>query len=234
MGTFDGTVAASGGEGSLGPDDAGESSGVATDSGSSGSSTGAEGFVPPGCFGDDFEDGIVDGELWNTWAEENSSFAELAGTFEFTPPTYGLFDTGLVSTYLYEIPFDAAWARVQVVSAPAPTRPVALFLQVIEQPRVLSIRIGGGTLGVDVTDDEMPLFGESFPADPPPGWIGIRGEGNVVHFETSDDGITWTTLATWDQPSPFTAAHPLIMAQTYGDDVEGGIVVVDDFEACVE
>lgn len=199
-----------------------------------GSGTGTGGFMPPGCIGDDFEDGVIDPDLWNTWAEENSNLEEVAGWMKFTPPTYGLFDTGVVTTYLNMMPFDNAWARMQVVAPPDPARPVVLFLQVVEEPLVLSINVAESTVSINASEDFVPFYSESFPADPYPGWIGIRAEGDMVHFETSDDGVMWTTLTTHPKPGAFAAARPLIMAQTYGEDVLGGIVAVDNFEACAQ
>lgn len=199
-----------------------------------GSDTGSGAFVPPGCYGDDFEDGVVDPDLWNAWTEENSNVEEVGGWIKFTPPTYGLFDTGLVANYLHQVPFENAWARMQITAPPSATRPVVLFLQVVEEPMVMSIRIAEDTISIDASNDFAPIYSESFPAQPYPGWVGIRAEGDLVHYETSDDGVTWSILSTQTKPAAFAAARPLIMAQTYGEDLEGGIVAVDNFEVCVQ
>jgi hypothetical protein len=206
----------------------GTGSGVAT-----GETTGS-GFVPPGCFSDDFEDGVVDEPLWNAWAEEDSRIEELAGQLELTPPSYGLFDTGLVGRFDHHFVFESGWVRLQVVAPPTVDRPVALFLMVADAPENLSISVGGGELRVAGSLDEAVVFQQSFPSTPYPRWLGIRGEGPLAHFEISEDGDTWTTLATYDKPGPFDDAAALIMAQTFGDDAAQGVVSVDDLEVCLQ
>jgi hypothetical protein len=196
--------------------------------------TSTVGFVPPGCFGDDFEDGVIDPDMWNTWTEENSNLEEVGGWLKFTPPTFGIFDTGVISNHLHVLPFRNASARMQIVAPPVPGRSVVLFLQIIEAPMVLSINVSEGVIVASASNDTTPIFSESFPAQPYPGWMGIRAEDDLVHFEVSDDGVTWSILGTYDKPAEFGAAQPLVMAQTYGEDLVGGIVAIDNFEACAQ
>ena len=54
----------------------------------------------------------------------------------------------------------------------------------------------------------------------------------MIYFETSDDGQSWTTVSTYEQAVPFTDARGLIMAQTYGENLEQATITVDDFEVC--
>jgi hypothetical protein len=192
------------------------------------------GFVPPGCFSDDFADGVVDDPHWSSWAEADSYLEEAAGVLALTPPTYGLFDTGVVGRFDHSFPFESGWVRLRVVTAPPVDRPAGLFLMVADLPENLSIRLAGGTVQVAGTIDEQPVFDESFPFAPYPSWIGIRAEGSLAHFEISDDGQTWTTLATYDKPGPFDAAAALIMTQTFDAYPDRAAVSVDDLEVCVQ
>lgn len=194
-----------------------------------------EGFVPPGCFADDFADGVVDEPRWNTWAEADSSLEETGGLLKLTPPTYGLFDTGVVGRFDHHFAFEHGWVRLRAVAPPPVDRPAGLFLMVTAEPELLSIRLAGGTVEVmGAVGEEQVVFQQSFPASPYPAFIGIRGEGSVAHFEVSTDGETWSTLATYDKPGPFAEATALIMAQTFGDYPDRTTVTVDDFEACVQ
>lgn len=200
----------------------------------SGSETAGEGFVPPGCFSDDFADGVVDEPRWNAWTEADAIIEELDGELRLTPPTYGLYDTGVIGRFDHEFPFDAGWVRLRVVAAPPVDRPAGLFLMVSAQPATLSIRVAGGNLQLAGSIDEVLVFEELLPFAPYPSWIGIRGEGTVAHFEISDDGQTWTTLATHDKPSSFDQSSALIMAQTFDDYPDRTAVVVDDLEVCIQ
>src|SRR5690606_36922635 len=149
--------------------------------GSTGPTTG--GFVPPGCFSDDFEDGVIDDPYWSPWAEADSYLEEIGGVLKLTPPTYGLFDTGVVGHFHYSFAFQDGWVRLRVVTPPPVDDPAGLFLMVADQPENLSIRLSGGAMLVSGRLDEQPVFEQSFPLEPYPSFIGIRGEGSVAHFE---------------------------------------------------
>lgn len=198
------------------------------------SDTSGEGFMPPGCFFDDFEDGVVDDPHWSTWAEADASLEEVGGQLRLTPPTYGLYDTGVVGRFDHEFPFDSGWVRLHVVTAPPVDDPAGLFLMVGDPPNTLSIRLAGGNLQVAGAIDEQLVFEELFPFTPYPSWIMIRGEGSVACFEISMDGDTWIPLATYDKPGTFDEAGALIMVQTFGDYPDPTTVAVDDLEVCIQ
>ncbi len=193
-------------------------------------------FVGPGCVSDDFENGIIDESHWYPWAETDSTVEEVAGMLKFTPPTAGLADTGVVGSIWARFRFVDGRVRLRVPTPPTTTRPVVLFLQILrEDPRndLVSLNLSQSNLHASARSFEVDVFGQDFPADPYPAWIAIRAEGSQVFYEVSDDGVAFTTLATWDQPEPYEIATALIMAQTYGNDFEGGIVAVDDFQVCL-
>lgn len=198
------------------------------------SDTSGEGFMPPGCFFDDFEDGVVDDPHWSTWAEADASLEEVGGQLRLTPPTYGLYDTGVVGRFDHQFPFDSGWVRLHVVTAPPVDDPAGLFLMVGDPPNTLSIRLAGGNLQVAGAIDEQLVFEELFPFTPYPSWIMIRGEGSVACFEISMDGDTWIPLATYDKPGTFDEAGALIMVQTFGDYPDPTTVAVDDLEVCIQ
>jgi hypothetical protein len=225
----------------------GGGSGEGSDDGTTTTTTGAsdggttvelpDPFVGPGCFSDQFENGIIDEALWYPWAEPGSNVEEVAGMLKFTPPPMGLLDTGVVGSITAHFRFVDGRVRLRVATPPATTRPVVLFLQILrEDPRndLVSINLAESNLHVSARSGEIDVFGQDFPAAPYPAWIAIRAEGTLVHYEVSDDGVAFTTLATWEQTEPYEVATALIMAQTYGDDLEGGIVAVDDFEVCLD
>jgi hypothetical protein len=229
VGYFSGTEGMSMG----GSSEADEAMTVAADA-SVGSDTASEGFMPPGCFTDDFADGIVDDPRWAMWAEADAYIEEVGGQLSLTPPTYGLFDTGVVGRFDHHFPFDNGWVRLRVVTTPPVDRPAGLFLMVGDPPEGLSIRLANGSMQLAGSIDEMLVFEELVPSTPYPSWIGIRGEGPLAHFEVSDDGQTWTTLATRDKPGSFDEASALIMAQTFDAYPDRTAVKVDDLEVCIQ
>jgi hypothetical protein len=237
VGFFDGSATSDGsiGGSSSGVNASGASSESSASSDASGSESGSPGLVPPGCLFDDFEDGIIDATLWSPWAEGDGTFVEAAGRLKLEPPSSGILDTGVVGSYLATFPFVDGRARVRVPDPPAAGRPVVLFLRVLDDTgTLLSIRLSNNVVTVDAAIDDVEQYLEDFPADPYPAWIAIRAEGALVHYEISDDGATYTTLATHDKLAGFEVASALIMAQTYAEDVVRGIVSVDDFEVCVQ
>jgi hypothetical protein len=192
-------------------------------------------LVPPGCLSDDFADGEIDPMLWYTWREQNAVLAEADGVLQLTPPTFGLWDTGLVGNDLARFPLVNGRVRIRVTTPPQIDRPEVIFLQILDDLNtVLSIGLAEASISVSVSIAEVEQFGMSFPAAPYPAFIAIRAEGELVHFETSDDGSNYTTLATGPKSASFEPARALIMAQTYGDDPTPSVVGVDDFEVCVQ
>lgn len=199
------------------------------------SDTGDPGFMAPGCFGDDFEDGTI-GSMWNTWAEEDSELVEAAGVLKMTPPSTGVWDAGVVGAFNYVFPFHDGHARVRVPLPPATSRPVLLWLSVNEDLTGVSLamHMANGVVTVLGNIGEVTQYREDIPMDPYPAWLQIRAEGAMAHFETSDDGVTFTTLTTRDKLGVFDSASGLLMAQTYGDDADHTAMWVDDFEVCVQ
>ena len=239
VGQFAATIAMGGSGGSSG----GSSSGDGTSVGSSSATTDAEsseGTTSPtvwesGCYYDNFDDSVVDEALWWPWVEGDAAFNETAGWMKFDPPTFGLLDTGLVARDEHRVAFDNAWSRMQITSPPVVDRPVVAFLQMIDEPEVLSLSLGEGVVTIGGTDAQgVSVFQQSHPELGTPAWVGIRAEDPNVHFEVSSDGITWTTFATFPKPADFALARPLIMVQTYGDYPDRMMVAVDNFETCVD
>lgn len=186
-----------------------------------------------GCYSDDFEDDTIDTSLWNAWNEQDSRVEVVQGLVKFTPPSTGVFDTGLVSHFDYRFDFEDGWLRMEIDTPPSPDLPIALFLMVQQDVDSLWINIGEGFVSVHGSVDEQTAFSEEFPRDPYPRWLGIRGQGDMVQFEISDDGQAWTTLGTYAKPRAFDQAAAIIMAQTYGNISEQPIVSVERFEACL-
>ncbi len=206
------------------------SGGGATDTGA----TDGSGFSAPGCFGDDFENATI-GAMWNAWVEEDASISEGAGILKMTPPSAGVWDTGVVGAYDHVFPFTTGHARLRVPVPPEASRPVVLFLQVGDETGAsLSIQLTGGQVTVVGAVELVDVYRKVFVVESYPPWIGIRAEGDLVHFETSDDGVVFTPLTTQAKHSDFAVSGVLIMAQTYGVDTDRGMVAVDDLEVCVE
>jgi hypothetical protein len=209
------------------------SSSEATSSGDTTSTTGDGGFIVPGCFRDDFDDDTVDA-MWNVWIEEDAGLTEANGGLQMVPPSFGIWDTGIVGAWNYGFPFTNGYVRMRVSAPPDPARTVVLFLTVGEvEGTLLSMQMSAGEVHVNATIATVEQYHEVFPKDPYPQWIGIRAEGTQVHFETSDDGVNYSVLTTREQLEPLEDSRALVMAQTYGTDTDRSAVVVDALETCV-
>jgi len=201
---------------------------------SSSATTADEGFIVPGCFRDDFDNDVID-PLWNSWIEEDAALVESGGALRLTPPRFGVWDTGIVGAYNYGFPFSNGHVRMRVSEPPDPARSVVLFLTVGEvDDTLISMQFAAGELVVTATVANVEQYREAFPKAIYPAWIGIRAEGEKVHFEVSDDGSNFIVLSTHDQPTALEDARVLVMAQTYGEDTDRTAVVVDELETCVE
>jgi hypothetical protein len=203
--------------------------GPASDEGSSGSG----GFVPPGCFDDDFDDGVVVGPQWNSWVEADAALAEQGGLLQLTPPTTGLFDTGIVGHFDYQFTFTG-FVRMEIGTPPDPARPVGLFVAVGNDAESVLLSVGSGSVTLKGAIGETPLYQESFPMAPYPRWLGIRSDGTTATFEVSDDGVQWTTLGAHDELGLLEDAAALVMVQTYGDAPTQAPVTVERIEVCVQ
>lgn len=217
--------------------DAAESSGevTATSSGDAtdGQSTGEDVELwGGGCYSDDFDQVTLDGELWSSWAEPGASWRLESGVLRFTPTPTGLGYTGIVASFRYQFPFDDAEISVEIATPPADGAPLNVYLQLLEEPFVLSVRYGDGQVSMSISDDGGPIDEENFASPQPPRSMRIRGEGDLVHFDTSMDGQTWTTLATRPQPTVFSTARPLVMVETAGDFPQQTPVEIERFDAC--
>lgn len=206
---------------------------------SEGDSTTSEiplGLVPPGCISDDFEDGVLDPSgLWYTWLEQDAMLEEISGMLKLTPPSFGLYDTGVVGTDMGSFPFDNGRVRMRVAIPPPTDHPSIVFLQILDDLNSLvSIELAEQQVHIGSTQVGVQIPGEMFAMDPYPAFVAIRAEGGLVHFEISDDGTTYTTIATREKPASFARARALIMGQTYGDDPLRSLIAIDDFEVCVQ
>lgn len=203
-----------------------DGSGEATTSGA-----GDSAFVPPGCFGDDFDNDVIDA-LWNTWQEGDAELVEAAGVLKLRPPTTGVLDTGIVGAFDHVFPFSDSTVRIHVVTPPNPAQPELLFLTVHDDVRSISIELSGDSIVTDASEGEMSIYHEAFPTAPFPAWIGLRAEGTLVHFEVSDDGVTYSEVAQADMLGDLAVASTLVMAQTYADNPTPTTMMIDDLEVC--
>jgi hypothetical protein len=235
VGQFAATIAMGGSGGATGDGGSEEGSGSGSTGIGATESSGGPSPWTEGCYADNFDDALLDDALWWPWIEGDAGWMEAAGWMKFDPPTFGLRDTGLVANDQHMLAFDNAWSRMQIVTPPVADRPVVVFLQLIEEPAVLSLSLGAGVVSIGGQSAEgVDEFQEPHPELGTPAWVGIRAEDPNVHFEVSDDGVEWTTFATYAKPAAFAFARPLIMVQTYGDYPDPQMVAVDNFETCVD
>ena len=174
--------------------------------------------------------------MWNFWTDGDSFAEEADGLFRFTPPTSGVLDTGLITNYLHFVDFNNGTMRVQVATPPDPARPVVLFVSIQELWRnaVVSFKLAEGAATISGRNASGETFNDPLSGVSNPPWVGLRAEGNLIHFETSLDGIDWTTEATRDKPAALAYGQPFFMVQTYGNYPDPVAVSVDNFEVCLD
>ncbi len=185
-----------------------------------------------GCFSDEFDQAALDDNLWNVWAEPGTSWTQTLGVLRFTPGAVGLSYTGITSGWRYRFPFDDAHISLEIATAPPDAAPVNVYLQLLEEPYVFSMRYGSGQIDVSISDENGIDPQDTFASPQPPRWMRIRGEAEVVHFETSMDALTWTTLTSYPQPTSIVNGRPLVMVETVGEYPEQSPVEVERFDAC--
>lgn len=178
-------------------------------------SSGDTGGWPGGCIELDFASAQLDEHAWITWADADATLAVADGAFMMTPPHAAELGCGLVLNNQLALPFDGARAQVELVVPPDPLSDSEFFLQVTQHVPLTEAAISIGLLHgqvrvLTVPDEGGPVVPELV-ADATPRWLGLRTAAGVVHFEISDDGVTWTEVASAPQPSTFTGATPLVM-----------------------
>ncbi|MCH9682690.1 MAG: hypothetical protein K0V04_14740 [Deltaproteobacteria bacterium] len=217
-------------------DGSGGSAATADDAASPTEATASEGQtdtgVPATCLADDFDDGIIDGGFWNTWVEEDAALEEVGGQLRLTPPSYGVFDTGVVGGSKSSFPFTDGTVQVRVVTPPPLDRPAALFLQVGQGSEILLLGIGSATVDARRLVDDVPISSDAYPVAAYPTALGFRAQGTTIDLEIAEGDGPFTVVHSYIVSQPFEDASALIMAQTYGDNPDPATLVVDDFKAC--
>ena len=228
IGTFGGSSGdASGGGGS--------SSG-----GTGGSETTGGALLPGECIEAPFDDAPLDPQLWATWADGDALVTTGNGVLTLRPPSGAELGTGVVLLQDHAVPFDTAHTIIEVITPPDPTSDSELFLQVTQQvpptDAVLALGLRADTVIATARGDDgtQSLFEPV--ATGTPRWIGLRVADGTAYFETSEDGVAWTIVASVPSPSDFVGASPLVMVW---NNAGAGVsdpqpVVVDGWEICAD
>ena len=160
---------------------------------------------PPGLV-DAFDGDDIDRELWAVQgAPENIGVSR--GMLRITPPpaTMAAAWIGLQSVARYDVKECAVWIRVTAVAAGT------TYFKLDHQDGPAIFEVQNGILNMGVGGEVRETLSYVPPEDFQ--WWRFRDEGDVLHFETSPDGIDWTSQH--DVPSP-----------SFIGDVEVGVGVV--------
>ncbi|MGH1345616.1 MAG: hypothetical protein ACRBN8_28890 [Nannocystales bacterium] len=204
------------------------------DASSSAANTGEDGpFV--GCFSDEFDDEMIDTELWNPFADAGAALEEVDGTLLLTPAPSGLAYSGVTLGFAYRYQLERGWVRATLLSSLAAADPVNVYLRAGEDDGAnYTVRVGGGTLSVTAPDETGADVQEDHPEFGDAQAIGIRGDGNTIVFEASQDGELWQTIATRPATLAVERTKLLLMLETVGDGTGVAPVAVERIEACAE
>lgn len=151
---------------------------------------------------DNFDDGVLDASLWGrSYQDVTSRHAEVNGQLEFQLSAGVTFDyAGYVSTSLYDYGDDRVF--VEVVKANSELEGNALLLLNTTDAHTdgPSVEFEAGNLLVRIRIADVIYDRATMPYDPiAHRWWQIRERAGRTYWETSPDGIAWTTQH--DEPS---------------------------------
>jgi hypothetical protein len=163
---------------------------------------------------DDFEDGVIGAQ----WALNHPEFVvETGGVLQLivSPPIGPAVAAILIESFdlsqgwfraeLDETP-DSAFTQQDVEVFNADNLGESLLILVEGNELIARYRpLGGGFENVIVID-----FLPSEHA-----WLQLRGDGDTMHFETSPDGITFESIASYDSPFPLSNVRAGLRALNY-------------------
>lgn len=156
--------------------------------GAGGDGGGTGGMAPPPCHPVGLADAFDGNDVSNLWTPQGATetIAVSGGQLHITPdPALGEW-AGLVTGATYDFDECAAWVRVPVVYSNATTG--FSYFQLVGDDS-LKIEARDGNLEMKRSNDMAAV-----PYDPVAHlWWRIREEGSTVYFETSPDGLDWTT-----------------------------------------
>lgn len=218
----------------------GTSGGADDGAGSSGSETTGDALRPGECIEAAFDAAMLDPQLWATWADGDALVTSGDGVLTLRPPSAAEQGTGVVLLQDHAVAFAAAHTILEVITPPDPTSDSELFLQVTQQvpptDAVLSLGLRADTLTATARADDGTQSLYEPVATGTPRWIGLRVADGTAFFETSEDGVAWTIVASVPSPSDFVGASPIVMVW---NNAGAGVsdpqpVVVDGWEICAD
>jgi hypothetical protein len=168
-----------------------------------GQGDGGDGGAPCNLVGrvhDTFDDGVIDEHLWeNRYADPGATLVEANGQLTFTLASTATSTYAGIKTLRY---YDMRGSRmiVEVVQVPAPGTNAGIQLEYAVDRYVSLSLIGGDLRGAYRTStftivDSLPYVPSQHRF-----WA-ISEDAGTIHYETSADGVSFTTFAT--VPVPF-------------------------------
>jgi hypothetical protein len=185
----------------------------------------------PGCesFADDFADGRRD-DFWqpNSFDDPPATLEETGGELRISPAPGEA--AALFAGYLGDdFDFTHRSARIRVLELPNPTTHAQLIFKLeFPFPDFAGFIVEAGVLRARVDVDGAPGDLMTAPYDPARHrLLRLRHRDGVVSFDTSPDGLAWTTLATHPMLD-LTFARLGILAGTYQPETAPGVARFDD------
>lgn len=209
---------------------AGESTADVTIGGSGSTGTTGPGQVCPDLF-DDFEDGVID----PVWELSHPEFiVEAGGVLQIiVDPPIGPFVEAIVPD-AYDV--SQGWFRAELAETSDSVyaqQDVELFngddvdesfVVIVEGDNLIARYrpVGGGFENIVVTEF---VPGEHV-------WVQLRGEGDTIYFETSPDGVTFESFASYVSPFSLSNVRPGLRASNYMTLAADDIVSYEQIALC--
>ena len=183
---------------------------------------------------DDFDDGQVDPRRWAAWAsgasyrEEDCALVLDLGPRSSAPVTIA----GVASLTYHDLTGMRWSAEVLEVTAPV-AGPETFLLAGPDLQNRVAIRQAMGTLQARVRVADLTTVEAELTYDPAMHrFWGIAVDVGEVSFETSQDGVSWTSFARAVPPLGLTAAQVDLEAETYTEVVDPGAARFGSARVC--
>ncbi len=151
---------------------------------------------------DNFDDGVFDGVTWGkSYEDTTSKHVEINGRLELQLSGGVTFDyTGYVSTNLYDYGDDRVFVEVVKANTQLEGNALLLLNTTVDHTDGPSVEFEAGMIMMRVRIADVIFDRATMPYDPVAHrWWQIRERAGRTYWETSPDGVTWTTQH--DEPS---------------------------------
>lgn len=179
---------------------------------------------------DNFNDNEVNTTLWDAFTTDLVITNEINTLLEITPPIgqTGVNYGGIKTDLRYNLEGKTIYVEVPQVTNQATTAECTFALEIDEFNRVLITQSAGLINFIRETLDQQDRTSIAYSATAHRWWR-FRESSGTVYFETSPDGVTWTTRKSTGDTVPLSNIQVIIEAGTYESVTNPGKCQFDNF-----